>query len=84
MEIVQLLIDAAGVLSAGVERLDIDDHDVDVGVGRKLLQMVELLGVVDEVPHAAAVLLKEMFRRDLERLRDALADRDGGYDHNEL
>jgi hypothetical protein len=35
-------------LPRGVERLHVDDHHVDAGVGREALQVVQLLGVVDE------------------------------------
>ena len=84
LEFVQLVVDAPRVLSARGERLDVDDHRVDLGVRRELLELVELLRVVDEVAYPPAVLLEEVLLGDLEGLRHALADRDGGHDHDEL
>ena len=42
-------------LPRGIERLDVDDHHVDAGIGREAFQIVELFGVVDEGPSPLAV-----------------------------
>ena len=42
-EVVKLRADAAGVLPAGIERLNIDDHDVDVGALAEIVDLGEVL-----------------------------------------
>ena len=42
LKVVQFLINAPGILTAGVEGLDVDHHDVDAGTGREAFEIVEL------------------------------------------
>ena len=60
LEVVQLVIDTAVILSRGIERLDIDDHDVDTRIGREAFQMVQLPGVVGKEAGLLAIALREM------------------------
>ena len=83
-ELVQLHVNAPRVLSPGVERLRIDDHGVDRAVRGKTVDFSELGGVVDKETDLPAVLLGEVFLRHVERLVNALADRDAGNDDDEL
>ena len=77
---VQLLIDNALVL-AGVERLHIDDHDVDGAVRRETVNLRQTVGVIDKEPYLLAVLVGKVLLRGLQRLVDALAD--GHRRHND-
>ena len=84
LEVVQLFIDAPVVGPACVERLDIDHHHVNAGVGRKALQLVQALGIVDEEPCLLAVAFREVVGRDLKRLVDAFANGDRRHHDDEL
>jgi hypothetical protein len=48
LEVVEHLVDAAGVLAGGVERLDVDDHHLHTGVRGEPLDLVQPRRVVDE------------------------------------
>jgi len=84
LEVVQLLVDAPGVLAGGIERLHVDHHHVDTGVRREALQMVQLLGVVDEEARLLLVGLQEVLGRDRQRLGHPFADGDARHDDDEL
>ena len=84
LEVVEHLVDAAGVLAGGVERLDVDDHHLHAGVGGEPLQLVQPRRVVDERARLGAVELLEVLGGDVERLLHALADRDRRHDHDVL
>lgn len=84
LEIVQLVIDAAVILSRGIERLDIDDHDVDARIGREAFQMGQLLGVVGKEADLFAVALGEMLGGDFKRFEHSLTDGNAGHHHDEL
>ena len=84
LKIIQLQIDAPGILAAGIERLHVDDHHVDSGIRRKALQIVKLLRVIDEVAGLLAVALQKVLRHDLEGLQHAFADGNARHHHDEL
>ena len=84
LEVVQHLVNAAVVSPTGGKGLHVDDHDVDARIRRKALQVVQLLGVVDEEARLLLVGLQEVLGGDLERLGDALTDGDAGHDDDEL
>ena len=84
LEVVQLLVDASVVLALGVECLDVDHHDVDAGVRGEALQVVQLLGAVDEEARLLAVSLQEVLGSDLQRLVDPLADGNARHHDDEL
>src|SRR5699024_9335855 len=84
LELVQLHIDAAGILAAGVERLRVDDHGRDGGLGGKLFHLGQLGRVVDKVADLLAVFLGKVFLGDGEGFVDALADGDAGHHDDKL
>ena len=84
LEVVQHVVDPPVVLAGRVEGLDVDDHDLHSGVRTVSLELVQPAGVVDEGTGLGAVLLLEVVTGDLERLHDALTDRDGGDDDDVL
>ena len=66
LEIVQHLVDTAVVGTTGGKGLHVDDHDVDACIRRKALQVVQLLGVVDEEAGLLLVGLQEVLGGDLQ------------------
>ena len=84
LEVVQLLIDAPCVCAARIERLNVDDHDVDGARRGKLLDLIEALGVVDKEPRLFAVCIHEVVLRHFKGLLHALADGDAGDNDNEF
>ena len=89
-EVVALVEDDAGrlvvraLLHGGVEGLHVDDHAGDVRGLREGVQLVQPVRVIDEGVDTLAILLEEVLLGGLERLLHALANGDGGHDHNEL
>ena len=84
LKIIQLLIDATGILSPGIECLHIDDHDVNAAIRGELLQMMQLLGIVDEEPGALFVFLHEVFGGNLEGFIDSFANRNRRHHDDKL
>ena len=84
LEIIQRVINPAVILAAGVERLDVHHHHIQPGIGRKALQLVKPLRVVDEEARLLAVGLGEVLCRDRQRFGYAFADGDAGHDDDEL
>ena len=84
LEIIQHFIYAAIVGTTCGESLHVDDHDVDARVRRKTLQVVRLLGVVDEKPCLLLVGLQEVLGGDLQGLGYALTYGDAWYHDDEL
>lgn len=68
----------------GGKRLRVDNHHIDAGVGRKVVELVQVGAVVDEEARLFAVILHKMVGGDLKRLFHALTDCNGGNDHNKL
>ncbi len=66
LEVIQLIIDAAVILTRGIEGLDIDDHDVDARIGGEAFQTVQLPGVVGKEAGLFTVALGEMFGGDFQ------------------
>ena len=83
-ELVQLHVDAPGVLAPGVEGLGVDDHHVDGAVGGKAVDLRQLGGVVDEEADLLAILLREMLLCHLKGLVHALPDGHAGHHHDKL
>ena len=78
------LLGAPALLHGRVERLHVDDHDVDIGTRREPVDVAQASAVVDKVADGLAVLLKKVLLGILERLVDALADGDGRHHDDEL
>ena len=83
-KIIQLSADAAGILAPGVERLDIDDHDVNVRVLAVVVNFSQVLGVIDEETGLLAVVLHEMLLHGLKAFAHTFTDGNGGHHHDEL
>ena len=66
------------------KRLRVDDHDIELFVGRKVVQFIEVFAVVDKVARLFAILFEEVVFRHLERLEHALADSDRRHDNDEF
>ena len=84
LKVIQLFIDPPLISTTGGERLHVDDHDVNAGIRRKTLQVVQLLGVVDEEARLFSVALQEVLSRDLQRLVHALSDGNARHHDDEL
>ena len=69
---------------AGIERLHVDDHDVDRAVGCKAVYLCQAVGIVDKKADFLVVFARKMLLRGLERFIDALADGDGRHNDDEL
>ena len=78
------LLGAPALLHGRIERLHVDDHDVDIGTRREPVDVAQTSAVVDKVADGLAVLLKKVLLGILERLVDALADGDGRHHDDEL
>ena len=83
-ELVQLHVNTPRVLTLGIERLIIDNHDIDGTVRRKAVNFRELGGIIDKEPDLLAVFLREMLLCHLKGLINALADSNARHDHDEL
>ena len=82
-ERVELFVNDALIL-AGIERLHVDDHDIDRAVRRKAVNFRQSVGIVDEKADFLVVFARKMLLRGLERFIDALADGDGRHNDDEL
>ena len=78
------LLGASALLHGRVERLHVDDHDVDIGTRREAVDIAQTTAVVDKVADGLAVLFKKVLLGILERFVDALADGDGRHHDDEL
>ena len=83
-ELIQLHVNAPRVLTFGVERLRVDNHDIDGTVRRKTVNLGELGGIVDEEADFLSIFLRKMLLRHLKGLIDALADGNARHDHDKL
>ena len=82
-ERVELFVNDALIL-AGIERLHVDDHDVDRAVGCKAVYLRQAVRIVDKKADFLVVFACKMLLCGLERFIDALADGDGRHDDDEL
>lgn len=80
---VELFVNDALIL-AGIERLHIDDHDVDRTVRRKAVYFRQAVGIVDEKTDFLIIFARKMLLCGLERFIDAFADGDGRHDDDKL
>ena len=83
-ELIQLHVNTPRVLTFGVERLRVDNHDIDGTVRRKAVNLRELGGIVDEEADFLSIFLRKMLLRYLKGLIDALADGNARHNHDEL
>ena len=83
-ELVQLHVNTPRVLTLGIERLRVDNHDIDGTVRRKAVNFRELGRIVDEEPDLLAVFLCKMLLRHLKGLINTLADSNARHDHDEF
>ena len=68
-----------------VEGLRVDNHHVHTGIAGKGINLRELLGVIDEVLHALAIVfLGKMLLHTLKALQHPFAYGDAGDNHYEL
>ncbi len=81
---VQFRADAAGVLAAGVERLDIDDHYLNVRALAEMIDLRQVFGIVHEEPRFPAVILHEVVFHGLKAPAHAFTDGNVRHDDNEL
>ena len=69
---------------AGIERLHVDDHDVDRAVGCKAVYLRQAVRIVDKKADFLVVFACKMLLCGLERFIDAFADGDGRHDDDKL
>lgn len=74
-ELVQLHINTAGLFAFGIERLRIDDHDIDGTIRGKAVNFRQLCGVVDKEADLLAVLFCKVILCDLKRFIHTLTDK---------
>ena len=84
LEAVLLLVDAPLIRPGRVERLHVDDHDIDAAVRGEPFQLAQPAAVVHERPGLLAVVLLEVLRRHREALLHPFADRHTRHHHDEL
>ena len=80
---IELFINNALIL-AGIERLHVDDHDVDRAVGCKAVYLRQAVRIVDKKADFLVVFACKMLLCGLERFIDAFADGDGRHDDDKL
>ena len=83
-KLVQFHVNAPCILPFGIERLRVDNHDIDGTIRCKAVNFRELGRIVDEKPNFLAVFLRKMLLRHLKGLINAFADGNARHDHNEL
>ena len=64
--------------------LGVDDHDIDAGTGREIVQLVQVRTVVDEEPSLFAVMLHKVVSGNLKRFLNAFTDSNTGHHHDKL
>ena len=84
LEVIQLFVNPPLVSATCSERLDVDDHDVDARIRGKALQVVQLLGVVDEEARLLAVAFQKVLGSDLQRFVHTLTDGNARHHDDEL
>ena len=83
-EFVQLHVNTPRVLTLGIERLRVDNHNVYGAIRRKAVNFRKLGGIIDKESDLLAVFLRKMFLRHLKGLINTLADGNARHDHDEL
>ena len=78
------LFAASVLLQRGGERLRVDNHHIDAGIGGKVVELVQVGAVINEETRLLAVILHKMVGGDFKGLFHALTDRNRGNDHNKL
>ena len=83
-ELVQLHVDAPGILALGVEGLAVDNHHIDGAVRRKAVDLCQLRGIIDKEADLLPVLLCKMLLGHLEGFINAFANGNAGHHNDEL
>ena len=83
-EVIQFCTNFPGVLAAGVERLDIDNHHVDIRTLAEMINLRQIFGVIDKEPDLFPIVFHEVLLHGLEALANSLPDSDAGHHHNKL
>ena len=83
-ELVQLHVNTPRVLTLGIERLRVDNHNIYGAVRRKAVNFRELGRIIDKEPDLLAVFLRKMLLCHLKGLINTLADGNARHDHDEL
>ena len=89
-ELIPFGIDNTGFLALAIlfqrggKRLRVDNHHIDAGVGRKVVELVQVGAVINEEPCFLSVILHKMVGGDLKGFLHALTDCNRGNDHNKL
>ena len=73
-EFVQLHVNTPRVLTLGIERLRVDNHNIYGAIRRKAVNFRELGGIIDKEPDFLAVFLRKMLLRHLKGLINTLAE----------
>lgn len=78
------LLGTPALLHGRIERLHVDDHDIDIGARREAVDITQVSAVVDKIADSLAVLLEKVLLGILERFIDALTNSDGRHHDDEL
>ena len=68
----------------GCKRLGIDDHDIDSGTGREIVQLVQVGAIVDKEPGFLTIMLHEVVSGNLKGFFDTFTDGNRRHYHNKL
>ena len=89
-EFIALGIDDSGFLTLAVflqrrsKSLRVDNHHIDAGTGREIVQLVQIGTVVDKEPGLLAVMLHEVIGSNLKGFLDAFTDGNTGHHNDKL
>ena len=64
LKIVQLVVNAAVILACSIERLNVNDHDVDARIRRETLKMVKLSRIVSKKTNLLSVAFGKVLCSD--------------------
>lgn len=83
-EIIQLCTDTPCIFTAGIECLNIDDHDVDIRALAVIIDIRQILGVIHEETSLLAIILHEVLLHGFKALLDAFTNRNAWNHYDEL
>ena len=83
-EFVQLHVNTPRVLTLGIERLRVDNHNVYGAIRRKAVNFRKLSGIIYKKANLLSVFFRKVFLRYLKGLINTLADGNARHDHDEL
>lgn len=84
LKIVQLVVNAAIILSSSVKSLNVDNHDIDARIRRKTLKMLQLPRVVSKKAYFLAVTFGKMLGSNGKRFQHTFTDGNAWNNNNKF